>query len=53
MGVVQPPTKITVVMETRHVVVKNSWRTRLAVLRTASANAIAPRRPEKQIRCWY
>ena len=50
-GRAQPPIKMTVVMAMTHVVVKKSCRTVVTVFRTASANAMAPRRPENQSMC--
>ena len=50
-GRAQPPMKMTVVMAMTHVVVKKSCRTVVTVFRTASAKAMAPRRPENQSMC--
>ena len=50
-GMAQPPMKMTVVMAMTHVVVKKSCRTVVTVLRTASANAMAPRSPENHSMC--
>lgn len=46
-GVTEPPTKMTEPMTMSDVVVKNVCRAGDTVLRMASANAMAPRRPDR------